>query len=327
VNGFLLVVSSLLAVATAMDVVTAPALYGAAALLAGASAFDNPARNALYPSLIPNKVLSDAVVLQGASFQVAATLGPACGGLLIAYAGIPWVYACDAASFAFIVWQLRPIAEEKAAASPSSRSDLSFGAALEGLRFVFGNPLIRNSMLLDFFAGVLASATTLLPIFSQDVLKVGAEGYGLLASAMALGSLSAAILLSGAVQRSQRRGLVLLAAVAGFGITTFLFGCSHWFWVSWLCLFSAGAFDMVSTVIRQLIRTLETPDELRGRMAGVNLLFFQGGPQLGEFEAGVTAHLFGLQLSVALGGLACVGLAAWSTWHSAVLRNYRATEP
>jgi hypothetical protein len=205
-----------------------------------------------------------------------------------------------------------------------ARAALSLNSALQGLRFVFGHPLIRASMLLDFVATFFASAVTLLPVFAQDLLQVGARGYGLLSSAMAVGSMLTSLWWVGAVHRIQRRGLWLLAAVAVYGLATAAFGAATSFAVAWACLFMAGAADMVSTLLRQMIRQLETPDELRGRMASVNLVFFMGGPQLGELETGAVAQAFGPRAAVISGGLACVVAALWLGVKAPGLRAYRA---
>src|SRR5256885_1997593 len=183
-----------------------------------------------------------------------------------------------------------------------SRDDVSLHAAMEGLRFVFRSPLIRSTMLLDFFATFFSSATALLPIFAQDILLVGAKGYGWLYAAPAVGAMATSAALVPLVDRIEHRGRALLWAVGGYGLATAVFGFSRVFWLSFCCLMLTGATDTVSMVIRNIIRQLETPDRLRGRMTGVNMVFFMGGPQLGELEAGVGAHWVGAPLSGVSGG-------------------------
>ena len=164
---------------------------------------------------------------------------------------------------------------------------------------MFRSPLIRSTMLLDFFATFFSSATALLPIFAQDILHVGARGYGLLYAAPAAGALLTSAVMVALIERIARRGPTLLWAVAVHGLATVVFGLSRSFWLTFACLTLIGASDTVSIIIRNLIRQLETPDRLRGRMAGVNMVFFIGGPQLGEFEAGggelARGDLFGRQ--------------------------------
>jgi MFS family permease len=209
-------------------------------------------------------------------------------------------------------------------ASHPAREDVSVGAALEGLRFVFRSPLIRSTMLLDFFATFFSSATALLPLFAQDVLAVGPSGYGWLYAAPAAGALLSSATMVALVERIEHRGPTLLWAVVVYGVATVLFGVSRSFWLTLACLMVIGASDTVSVVIRNLIRQLETPDRLRGRMAGVNMMFFIGGPQLGEFEAGMVANWVGAPLSVVTGGVACLITTGWVAGTTPALRRYRA---
>ena len=142
-------------------------------------------------------------------------------------------------------------------------------------------------MLLDFFATFFSSATALLPLYAQDILNVGVKGYGWLYAAPAVGAFLMSAIMVRTVDRIERRGRILVWAVAGYGLATTAFGLSRNFWLSFACLALTGATDTVSMVFRNLIRQLETPDHLRGRMVGVNMVFFAGGPQLGELEAGL----------------------------------------
>src|SRR4051812_35397396 len=204
-------------------------------------------------------------------------------------------------------------------------NDFSVAAALEGLRFVFRAPLIRSTMLLDFFATFFSSATALLPIFAQDVLHVGARGYGWLYAAPAAGALLASGVMVRAVELIERRGQVLVAAVAAYGVATVAFGLSTTFWLTFGCLALTGAADTVSMVFRNLIRQMETPDHLRGRMTGVNMIFFMGGPQLGELEAGLVANWLGPVVSVVTGGMGCLIATGWVAATTPALRGYRKT--
>src|SRR5262249_5592793 len=213
------------------------------------------------------------------------------------------------------------------AAEPGTRDDVSLSAAIEGLRFVFQSPLIRSTMLLDFFATFFSSATALLPIFAQDVLRVGARGYGWLYAAPAAGALASSAAMVPLTERIQNRGRTLLWAVTGYGAATVVFGLSRSFWLTFSCLALTGATDTVSTVIRNVVRQLETPDRLRGRMTGVNMVFFMGGPQLGELEAGVVANWLGAPFSVISGGIGCVIVTAWVALATPGLRRYRRSSP
>jgi MFS family permease len=293
-----------------------------AALSSAAGSFDSPARQALIPNLVPREDLANAISLNTLMFQIASVLGPTLAGLVIAGAGIGWVYAVNAASFLMVIAVLLLMrARPRDGAPPASR--ITWAAAREGLRFVFAHPIVRSTMLLDFIATFFASATALLPIFAQDILRVGARGYGWLYAAPSVGAVLAGFVTAHAIDRIERRGAVLLWSVAAYGAATVVFGLSVSFWLTLLCLACVGAADTVSTVIRNIIRQLETPDELRGRMTGVNMMFFMGGPQLGELEAGLVAQFLGATFSVVSGGLGCLAATAVVAWREQRLRRYR----
>jgi MFS family permease len=297
-------------------------IYLLAACSSAAASFDGPARQSLIPNLVPREHLASAIGLNTLMFQFASVAGPSLAGLVIAGAGIAWVYAINAVSFlAVIVALLIMRAHPRQPGAPVSR--ISWSAAREGLRFVFAQPIVRSTMLLDFIATFFASATALLPIFAQDILHVGARGYGWLYAAPAVGAALAGLVMAYLIERIERRGAVLLWAVAVYGAATVVFGVSKSFWLTLLCLAAVGGADTVSTVIRNIVRQLETPDELRGRMTGVNMIFFMGGPQLGELEAGVAAQLLGAVFSVVSGGLGCLIATATVAAKEVRLRTYR----
>ena len=300
-------------------------IYALAALASSVGAFDMPARNALVPSLVPREHLPNAISLNTIMFQTAAVLGPSLGGLVIAVGSVGWVYIANAISFVFVIVALLMM-RDVPARGPSeagSRDDVSLHAALEGLRFVFRSPLIRSTMLLDFFATFFSSATALLPIFAQDILHVGARGYGWLYAAPAVGAVATSAAMVPLTERIERRGTALLWAVAGYGFATVVFGISRSFWLTFACLAMTGATDTVSMVIRNIVRQIETPDRLRGRMTGVNMVFYIGGPQLGELEAGAVANWFGAPFSVITGGAGCLIATAWVAASTPALRRYR----
>jgi MFS family permease len=313
-------------------------IYVLAALGSAVGAFDLPARNALVPSLVPRDHLPNAISLNTIMFQTASVTGPSLGGVLIAASGVGAVYIANAVSFGFVIGALLMmrdvpirgatdrVAPDSGAPGPDSakgRDDVSLHAALEGLRFVFRSPLIRSTMLLDFFATFFSSATALLPIFAQDILRVGATGYGWLYAAPAIGAVATSAAMVPLTSRIERRGPTLLWAVAGYGAATAVFGVSRSFWLTFACLALTGATDTVSMIIRNIVRQLETPDRLRGRMTGVNMVFFMGGPQLGELEAGAVANWFGARVSVVSGGLGCLFATAWVAAMTPALRQYR----
>ena len=300
-------------------------IYALSAAGAAVGSFDLPARQALVPTLVPREDLPNAINLNSLLFQTASVLGPAMAGLVIAEAGVGWAYFFNALSFGFVILALLLMRNvpARAASESGSKNDLSLAAALEGMRFVFRSPLIRSTMLLDFFATFFASATALLPIFAQDILHVGARGYGWLFAAPAIGSFITSLALVPATEHIRLRGPAIIWSVMGHGVATVVFGFSRSFWLTFACLALVGATDTVSTVLRNIIRQLETPDRLRGRMTGINMMFFIGGPQLGELEAGAVANAFGAPLSVITGGIGCLIATAWVALSTPGLRAYR----
>src|SRR5262245_43303393 len=248
-------------------------VYALAALGSAVGAFDLPARQALVPMLVPREHLPNAITLNTIMFQTASVVGPALGGVLIASASVAWAYTINALSFTFVIAALLMMRDvpERQPSEAGSRDDVSWHAAVEGLRFVFRQPLIRSTMLLDFFATFFSSATALLPIFAQDILQVGAQGYGWLYAAPAIGAVATSAAMIPITPKIDRRGPVLLWAVLLFGVATIGFGVSRWFWLTFACLALTGATDTVSIIIRNIVRQLETPDRLRGRMIGVNM--------------------------------------------------------
>jgi hypothetical protein len=198
-------------------------------------------------------------------------------------------------------------------------------AVREGLAFVFSKPIIRSTMVLDFCATFFGCSLTLMPIFADKILNVGPRGLGLLYAAPSVGAVIAGAVLS-STRPIRRQGAVVLVAVLFYGLATLTFGLSTWLPLSVAALALAGASDSVSTVMRQTIRQIATPDSLRGRMTSVNMIFFMGGPQLGELEAGTIASLVSPAASVAFGGVGVLVTVAIAALASPVLRSYRSGE-
>ena len=313
--------SAVLAWTSMVEQPSLPLIYAVIITVAVAAAFEMPARQSIVPNLVPPAHLSNALSLNIITMQLATVLGPSLAGLLIAAGGVQTVYWIDAASFLAVItaaWLMRT------RMSRMEAPPVSFKAALEGLRFVFRRPLLSSTMLLDFFATFFGAAMTLLPIFAVQVLHVGATQLGMLYAAPAAGAVLAAAALT--TIKIKRQGVVLLWAVAIFGLCTAVFGLSRSFPITLLALFGTGVADTISMVIRQVIRQLRTPDELRGRMTAVGMIFFAGGPQLGEFESGVVASLLGAPLTVLFGGLLCMIMVGATAWRVPQLRAYVAEE-
>jgi MFS family permease len=326
-QSLMAVLAGLLALATLHGLTSVWPIYVLAACASAAGSFDLPARQALVPTLVPREHLPNAISLNTIATQTASVVGPALGGLMIAHVNVGWVYVCNSVSFLFVIAALilmkgqgRTHIEGTAA---RDRGNFTVAAALDGLRFVFRQPLIRSTMLLDFFATFFSSATALLPLFAQDVLHVGARGYGWLYAAPAAGAVLTSAVMVRAVDAITHRGRVLVWAVVAYGLATVIFGVSKNFWLTFTCLALTGAADTVSMIFRNLIRQLETPDYMRGRMLGVNMVFFMGGPQLGELEAGLVANWLGPVISVVSGGIGCLMTTAWISSRTPELRHYK----
>ncbi len=313
-QGSMLVCAAALAVMTATGLQSIWPIYALTAIASAALAFDNPARQAMLPTLVPVEDFPNAVSLGIVVFNSAMIVGPALAGIFLSIRGPALIYGINAASFVAVIIALllmhargRPHVEEHA-------PQINLGALREGLRFVWRTPIIVQTMTLDFIATFFASATALLPIFAAEILNVGARGLGLLAAAPGAGSIVTGLLMA-RLGVNRKQGKIVLGSVVIYGAATVAFGLSRWFWLSLLMLGITGAADTVSTVLRQTIRQLVTPNHLRGRMTSVNMIFFMGGPQLGEMEAGTVAALIGAALSVVTGGVGCLlAVAAASLW-------------
>ncbi len=319
-------VAATLAWLTFRGAITLWQLYALTALQATAAAFDIPARQALVPNLVPAKDLPNAFSLSSIAFQVGAIVGPALGGWTIAVWGQAYPYLINALSYGAVllaIWRIGPVAQQRI---QTRRALLDLPAIREGWMFILSQPLIFASMLLDFFATFFSSANTLMPIVARDILGVGEIEYGWLSSAQAIGAVSAALTVS-QMGEVRRQGPLFLLSVISFGLATVLFGLARVFWLAMLALILVGAADAVSTIIRNTIRQLLTPDHLRGRMVSVNQIFFLGGPQLGEVEAGVVAQLFGAPFAIVSGGIGCLLAVFWVVRRWPQLWAYDRVEP
>jgi MFS family permease len=279
-------------------------IYLLTALQAVAIAFDGPARQALVPNLVPAKDLPNAFSMTSIAWQTGSILGPALTGFTIAFGGQQAVYYINAISYLAVIVALILIGNV-----PQTKTDriagVSWSSIKEGVHFIVNKPIILSTMLLDFVATFFASANTLMPIVARDILKVGVVEYGWLSAAPSVGAVIAALVLS-QIHELRRQGPLFLGSVVIFGLATVIFGLSTSLVLAWGALAVTGAADSVSTIIRNTIRQLQTPDYLRGRMTSVNQIFFQGGPQLGEVEAGVVAQLFGAPSAIISGGIGCI---------------------
>ena len=315
----LLTTSGCLAALTALDAISVAAIYAVTFVAAAVAAVGGPSRQALIPALVPEREIAGAFTMNTLIFHVAAVSGPAVGGLIIAQFGVAVAYSVDAATFlvviaAVLAMRARPVV--------AARTAGGLALALEGLRFVRGTPILLGVMSLDFVATFFGASNTLMPIFAEEILDVGPRGLGLLLAAPAAGALAGSIIMS-ARRVPSRPGLGVLVAVAIYGAALAGFGLSTSFPLSLAFLAASGAADAVSMALRLTVRTVVTPDALRGRIAAVHSTFAMGGPQLGEFEAGLVAALLGAGPSVALGGLATVAAAIVTARLFPAIARYR----
>ncbi len=300
-------------------------IYALTAIQAVAIAFDGPARQALVPNLVPARDLPNAFSMTSIAFQSGSVIGPALSGLAISLWGQAAVYYINAASFLAVILALLLIGNIPQKFDQKAKK-VNFSSIVDGIRFILGKPIIFSTMILDFIATFFASANTLMPIVARDVLRVGVVEYGWLSAAQSVGAVLAALVVS-QMTGLRRQGPMFLGSVVVFGMATIVFGLSPIFVLAWVALAITGAADSVSTIIRNTIRQLQTPDEIRGRMTSVNQIFFQGGPQLGEIEAGVVAQLFGAPFAIVTGGVGCILGVALIARKWPQLRAYDGDEP
>ena len=319
-EGFDVVIAAILAYLTLTGQATVLHIYIITAMLAAMNALEGPSRQSLVPHLVPAEHFANAISVQTLMMTVAAVIGPALAGLVVGYFNVGYVYAINPVSFLGVVVSLLLMSYRGHVAAKST--GLGFAALAEGLRFVFRTPIISSTMLLDFIATFFSSARTMLPIIASDILGVGAVGYGWLAAADSVGAALAGGRLSVRAEQLRRQGPLLLGCVIIYGAATALLGVSTSFALSFVALMIVGASDAVSMVIRGTVRQLMTPDELRGRMTSVNMMFFMGGPQLGELEAGLVAAAFGVPFAVVTGGVATVALTILIAWKYPMLRRF-----
>jgi MFS family permease len=300
---------------------TLPIIYLLTAMMAGIGAFESPARYALLPSLIPENRIADAARLNVVLFTVTAVFGPLVASRLLAVAGPGITYAFNAASLipSVLVLMIIRVAPTDAVGSRA----INLQALKEGLSFVRHTPLLWSSMLLDFFATFFSSALLLLPVYADKILHVGLDGYGVLYAAPFAGSTLGALVMAQLGNRLRRQGEVLMWSVGLYGLATVVFGLSETFPISLLALAFTGLADSISAAIRNALRQTLTPSRLRGRMQSVLMIFFLGGPQLGEFEAGTLARLTSTQFSVVSGGIGTMIAVLLMAITVPVLRQYR----
>lgn len=312
-----------LAYLTFSGLITIQYIYILTAVQASAMAFDLPARQSLVPNLVPRDILPSAFSLNTIAFNAGAIGGPLLLGL-VPEGALGYAYLINAVSFLAVLLALFLMGDVPQDLNKSG--GINFSAMWDGVRFIFKRPLISSTMLMDFIATFFASANTMLPIVARDILNVGKTGFVWLTSAQAIGSVGAGLVVS-QFPKIRKQGKLFFGSVFVFGLATILFGFSASFGLAMFALFLIGVGDAVSTVIRNTIRQLQTPDHIRGRMTSVNQIFFMGGPQLGEFEAGLVATAFGVPFAIISGGVGCILGLGFVAWKWPQLAAYNGDEP
>jgi MFS family permease len=312
------VVSLTLCVTTISGVIVPGLIYGLAAALAACAAFENPSRSALLAQVVERDALPRAVTWGSTVQALAFATGPVVAGAVIARADVATAYACHVMLLLTSIVLLFFVD----IVVPATRRAASWAAVVEGLRFVRDNPILLACMALDLVAVVLGGASALLPVFADSVLNVGASGYGMLAAALDVGALAMSIVLL-RLPPLRRAGALLLGAVIVYGVCTIAFGLSRSFPMSLLLYGLCGAADQVSVVLRQSAVQLSTPDELRGRVSAVNMIFIVSSNQLSVLESGVVAALIGAPAAVVIGGSGVVVVATFVAITVPALRRFR----
>ncbi len=293
-------------------------IYLAVAVNGIARGFLSPAMFSLLSQMVPRSEYLSASTWNSTGWQMGAITGPALGGLIYAVGGpLPCYLAVCALTFLgmMLLLLIRKVDNPIMQKIEPIKTRL-----FSGIHFVFKNPIILGALSLDLFAVLFGGAVALLPVFASDILKVGPEGLGILRAAPALGSTLMAFVM--AYRKPMKNaGVNLLLAVAGFGVTSIIFGLSESFWLSVLMLGIGGALDNISVIIRSVILQMLTPDDMRGRVSAVNSIFIGSSNEIGAFESGLAASLLGIVPSVVFGGMMTIAVVAVTWWKAPSLRR------
>lgn len=308
--------------AIAAGQVSIPLLYAIVVLTGLASSFENPARQALLPQIVPRELFTKAITLNSTIQSIAFVSGPAVAGGLIATAGVGSVYVAHGVLLVAAIAALIPMRVPAA----ESRGRVTVAAIREGIVFVRRQPVLLGAMSLDMFAVLFGGAKALLPIYAVDILHVGPVGFGVLSGSLEAGALLMSVVLI-AAPTVRHAGRALLLSVAAFGFATIFFGLSRSFPLSVAAYMAVGMADQLSVVMRGTTIQLATPDALRGRVSAVNSVFISASNQLGSVESGVVAALTTATFAVVSGGFGCLAVVALIAWRIPELRSYRSDRP
>ncbi len=317
-----LLATIVLVAATTAGTMTLPILYAIVLVTGLASAFENPARQALLPIIVPREVFTNAITVNSTLQSLAFMSGPAVGGIVLAAFGVAEAYALHGT---LVLVSMVALARVNAP-HVSTGAKVSVAMIREGVVFVGRAPVLLGAMSLDMFAVLFGGAKALLPVYAVDILQVGEVGYGILSASLEAGAMLMALALL-LMRPVTRTGRVLLLSVAAFGVATILFGLSRNFALSVFAYMLVGAADQLSVVMRHATIQLATPDELRGRVSAVNSVFISASNQLGMVESGFVAALTSATFAVVSGGVGCIAIVALIAWRVPSLRRYRIDKP
>jgi MFS family permease len=323
-QGSLFFVSATLAFLTLGGHVTPMTLYGVTVFLALFSSLESPSRQAIVTNLVPKEDLSRALAIFSTQRQIATIAGPSFAGVVLAVAGPAVCYAVDGISWLVMLGSLALIRAQLP--QRGGWRTITFDSLRVGFRFVWGHAVIFPFLMMDLGANLFGTVRSLFPIYARDILAVGPRGLGILYAASAAGALLGAFGFSlwGSVRRA---GRWILIGVTIYGLCLLFFANSHIFWLSVLLLVGSGIGDTISAILRSTINQLSTPDELRGRMASINSVFTNSGPQLGQFQTGALAALIGTQWAATSGALIILLIVAVLTVGFPQMRDYRISQP
>ena len=313
-------VSGALALLTLADQVTPFKLYAVTVFLALFSSLESPSRQAIVTNLVPAEDLPRAFAIFSTQRQIATIAGPSIAGLVLAFAGPALCYAVDAVSWILMLGFLALIRTQ--VPERGGWRTITIDSLRAGFRFVWGHSVIFPFLMMDFGANIFGTVRSLFPIYARDILAVGPQGLGLLYAASAAGALLGALGFS-LWGPARRTGRWILLGVTIYGLSLLLFAGSHTFWLSILLLIGSGIGDTISAILRSTINQLSTPDELRGRMASINSIFTNSGPQLGQFQAGALAALIGTEFAAASGALIILFIVGVLVARFPHVRDYR----
>ncbi|WP_251978884.1 MFS transporter [Salinicola avicenniae] len=312
------VCSALLVVLSLSQPSSATPFYAVLVLFGAARAFTGPTLSSLLPQIVPREQLGKAIALNSSIMKIGVIGGPMLGGLLYTL-GPALTYSVNLGCFLLAQLAL-VVVPVRYAFKRQPSDDSAWQRFTAGIHYIRSKPVILGVISLDLFAVLFGGIIALLPVYAHEILHVGPQGLGALRSAVAVGAFVMGLYLGlRAIQR--HAGMVMFAAVAVFGVANLIFALSHWFWLSLGALFVAGAADMISVYVRLTLLQLATPDEMRGRVNAVNMLFIGASNELGEFESGVTASWFGTVPAAVIGSVGTLAIVGLWMWAFPVLRH------